>query len=234
MGAPIVIDALRDKAAHLGRRYRRWWKRPNHAPRIFLDVDGVLNAHRFDWTAMSNAIDRDKVLLLNLVMTATGSRIILSSAWRYIAHRGEMNLAGLEWLFRSHGLMAGSIAGVTRADRMMPRTYDGDRKPWPLEDERGLQVAEWREANHHVGRYVVIDDGGTRPDGTWTDLGIGVAGHPFVRTDGSTGLTEADAAKAIRILRPERIETDFIPGWMRDMDPEDLAEFERLSDLAGM
>lgn len=169
-------------------------------PLIFLDIDGCLNSHDFDWFAMSNPIHRNKVKRLNRILAASNGRIVLSSAWRYIVHRGEADLAGFDWLLRSHGVLCNRLIGITRCDTMMPKTFDGTPGTWPLEDERGRQIADWLADHDFSGRYVVIDDGGKREDGSWTDLGIGAAGHPHVCPVGSVGLTDADADRAIEIL----------------------------------
>jgi hypothetical protein len=162
---------------------------------IFLDVDGVLNAHEEDPEALCGQIHRDKVERLNRVLRETGARIVLSSAWRYIIHRGEANLAGMEWLFRSHGLIAGRLAGYTRKDTMERQVYNGEPRDWPVCNERGAQITEWLAINGESfggpPRHVVLDD---------LDLGISEAGHPFVHTDGTVGLTEADADRAIALL----------------------------------
>lgn len=160
---------------------------------VFLDIDGVLNAHEFNHECLCGQIHREKVERLNRVLRATGARVVLSSAWRYLVHRDEMNLMGMEWLLRSHGMLAGRLAGITRMDTMVDRpTYDGTPGSWPLTNERGEQVREWLAINTpHEVPYIVIDD---------LDLGISEAGHPFVQTDGSIGLTEADATTAIAML----------------------------------
>lgn len=167
-------------------------------PLIFLDVDGVLNTHDFSQLAASNTIHREKVGTLNRILAATGASIVLSSAWRYLIYRGDMDQRGMDWLFRSHGIMASRVRGITRKDTMISTPMG----PLPLEDERGEQIREWLAINvADVPPYVVIDDGGIRrSDGQWTDLGIVAAGHPFVRTMADVGLTEADADRAISIL----------------------------------
>lgn len=170
-------------------------------PIIFLDIDGVLNAHDFSDVAMSNTIDREKVAILNRILKETGARIVLSSAWRYIVHRGEANLDGMDWLLRSHGVMCGRLIGLTRPDTMMPTTFDGTPCLWPLENERGDQIWHWLTENKYNGTYVVIDDGGEdRVTKEWTDLGIDAGMHPVVWTKGNVGLTQADADLAIAIL----------------------------------
>lgn len=162
-------------------------------PILFLDIDGVLNTHEFDPDVLCGQIHRDKVGLLNGILRATGAKVVLSSAWRYILYRGESNLMGLEWLLRSHGMLAGRLVGITRPDTMVRGdTYSGRPNEWPQANERGRQITDWLEANGGLPRrYVVIDD---------MDLGIKEAGHPFVQTEPTVGLTRDDAERAVRIL----------------------------------
>jgi hypothetical protein len=179
---------------------------------VFLDIDGVLNGHEYAPECLCGQIHREKVGRLNRILRATGARVVLSSAWRYLVHRGEMNLMGMEWLLRSHGMLAGRLAGITRMDTMIVRPpYNGSPGSWPLTDERGRQISEWivGEGWTHYGesgRHVVIDD---------LDLGIRAAGHPFVQTDGKVGLTEDDADRAIETLQttgsPLTLVPDFLP-----------------------
>lgn len=164
---------------------------------VFLDIDGVLNAHESDPEVLCGQIHKDKVQRLNRILRETGAMLVISSAWRYIIHRGESNLMGFEWLLRSHGVLAGRLCGITRKDTMVRGAYSGDPKEWPQENERGRQISDWIvgegwAAYGESGRHVVIDD---------LDLGITEAGHPFVMTDGKVGLTDADAERAIRLLR---------------------------------
>lgn len=164
---------------------------------VFLDIDGVLNGHDFDAECLCGRIHRKKVIRLNRILRATGACVVLSSAWRYLVHRGEMNLRGLEWLMRSHGILADRLVGITRTDTMIERPiYDGTPESWPHTNERGQQISDWivGEGWQHygeTGRHVVLDD---------LDLGISEAGHPFVQTDGLKGLSDADARRAIAIL----------------------------------
>jgi hypothetical protein len=85
---------------------------------LFLDIDGVLNAHESDPDVLCGPIFRDKVRLLNRILRATDAKVVLSSAWRYIVHRGEATLQGMDWLLRSHGMLANRLIGVTRPDTM--------------------------------------------------------------------------------------------------------------------
>lgn len=165
-------------------------------PLIFLDVDGVLNGHEWDAEVMCGQIHPDKVARLNRILRETDARIVLSSAWRYIVHRGEANMMGMEWLLRSHGVLANRLIGITRMDLMRANpNYDGTPASWPQlpgGGDRAEQVREWLAINRPGPvPYVVIDD---------LDLGFTEAGHPFVRTDGKVGLTDADAERAIALL----------------------------------
>lgn len=168
---------------------------------VFLDVDGVFNRHVYCPVAGSSSLDRELVLILNGVLAETGANVVLSSAWRYHVHTGRMTLAGLEWLFRSHGLMSGRLVGVTREDTLTDEVWEwpGDangrmsgRGHKPVENERGRQIRDWLTEHRPAGvPYVVVDD---------LDLGITAAGHPFVQTDGKVGLTAEHAARMVAIL----------------------------------
>lgn len=168
---------------------------------LFLDIDGVLNDHTFNTEAMSSTLDRNKVELLNRILRLTGARIVLTSAWRYLVHRGEMNMAGLEWLLKSHGVMDGRLAGITRMDTIERAVYRGDTTSWPATNERGAQISDWMigDMPNPGGlmkaqiKYAVVDD---------LDLGISDAGHPFVMTDGKMGMSLSNAHELIEMLKP--------------------------------
>jgi HAD domain in Swiss Army Knife RNA repair proteins len=156
---------------------------------LFLDIDGVLNNHDFDKDAQSNGIHKEKAEMLNVILKRTDAKIVLISAWRYLVHRGDMTLSGLEYLLCSHGIMKGRLIGITRMDTMI------DGKPVP--NERGKQIHDWLLDNVPDGtpyKYVVMDD---------LDLGISEACHPFVQTEDAIGMRPDDAYRAIQILLGE-------------------------------
>jgi len=175
---------------------------------LFLDIDGVLNGHEpLDPEVMCGRIHADKVALLNGVLRQTGAMLALSSAWRYLVLRGEMNMSGLEWLLRSHGIMANRLIGVTRKDHMR-ESPEFDGKYWPVHNERGQQITDFMTGNGHLNplgiehyspeaklgpieAYAVIDD---------LDLGISAAGHPFVQTNGQVGMQIDDARRLVELL----------------------------------
>jgi hypothetical protein len=173
-------------------------------PVLFLDIDGVLNKHNFDELAGSNLIDQALVQIFNRILLTTGCKIVLSTAWRYIYYQGEANLIGLDWLFRSHGVVGRRIIDVTGQDTMVPYYNGTTLKEFPVKNERGAQIQQWLDLNDpdHLSPYVVIDDGGYSDD-KWTDLGITESGHPVVWTLPTTGITHANADDAIAILDGE-------------------------------
>ena len=171
---------------------------------LFLDIDGVLNAHEYVPEVGCGQIHPDKVARLNRVLVATDAKIVLSSAWRYLCHRNEMNLTGLGWLLRSHGVLKDRLIGITQPDTMRSNAhipsyaYSGVPSSWPVGDERGQQIHHWLKTFSNgcymsgaEVSYAVVDD---------LDLGITAAGHPFVQTDGAVGLTDADADRLIELL----------------------------------
>lgn len=176
-------------------------------PVLFLDVDGVLNDHPpFDGRIGSSRIYHDKVKLLNVVLEHTGAQVVLSSAWRYFVYRNEMDVRGLSWLLRSHG-MWNRMVGITRADTMvhhLPKkivTTEAEiYQQFPRSKERGEQIDDWIALNGHRTRYAVVDDGGIDKDGNWCDLGIKSYKHPVVWTESKKGLTAKNAAELCGLL----------------------------------
>lgn len=166
-------------------------------PVLFLDIDGVLNGHEpVCPNVVSGVIRADRVRLLNFVLQHTNAQIVLSSAWRYIVYRDEMNLAGLSWLLRSHGIW-NRLVSITRADTMKVNILPNIGNPaqlwkqFPTENERGQQISDWLTGSGHKASYAVVDD---------LDLGIRAAGHPFVQTDGTKGLQPGNVIELIRML----------------------------------
>ena len=149
-------------------------------PIIFLDIDGVLNNHAVHPITKYGSIDRDKAELFNEILERTGAKFVVTSSWRYLVHSYSMNWRGLQNLLYTHWIRADRYRDYTRPD-------DGN------ETDRAKQVTEWlalRPECHGVP-YVVIDD---------IDFRFDVAGHPFVKIDGDTGITREDAEKVIAIL----------------------------------
>lgn len=159
---------------------------------LFLDIDGVLNTHDHNALAKSGRIHPDKVERLNYILQSTRAKIVLSSAWRYLLHRGECNLSGLQRLLSSHGVMADSLVSVTPPSEGRTGYWDGNPATWINEEDRGGDIAKWlRTTPLPVTQYAVVDD---------IDLKISLYGHPFVQTDWPKGLTNRNAEDLIKLL----------------------------------
>ena len=115
-------------------------------PKLFLDIDGVLNSHEFCDSPRFNriggfiGIDPEAVARLQSIIDQSGCEIVLSSTWR-IAHPLEEIC---KFLIRF-----------------------GARDPVPLIDKtpvlnrpRGYEITAWIERNGFNGRYCCLDDGG--------------------------------------------------------------------------
>ena len=154
---------------------------PALPPVIFLDVDGVLHSQAADAIHFSP----ECMANLRLIVEHTGAVIVLSSFWqREASSRAEVNEALRRW-----GIP--NFVAVT-----------ADCNPGSGEERRAREIMSWVR-NHPeacAAGWVAIDD---------LDL-MAVAPPPsfvpvmsrshFVRTAANTGLTQADAARAIQAL----------------------------------
>ena len=155
---------------------------------VFLDIDGVLNDFERSWGAVPDYnpefVPRC-VQNFNRIIRATEARIVLSSSWRHLIVFGHMSLNGFSVLLRSHSVR-GHLIGHTREEAASESS-----------EPRWQQIADYikthREANADgIERYCILDD-----------CSDAFGGRPGVRTDGSTGLTAADADLAIEILNTD-------------------------------
>jgi hypothetical protein len=109
---------------------------------IFLDIDGVLNSHN----TLSNGycgIDKDKADLLNQIID-NDTKIVISSAWRYLVINNFMTLTGFENLLLTHGLnIHKKIHGITISDELIPKRSD--------------QIKHYIN-KHSIDKYIVLDD----------------------------------------------------------------------------
>lgn len=154
---------------------------------IFLDIDGVLNAHEGDVKrpeGQYNRIHHDKMLLLNHIIHATQAQVIISSAWRYMIHGKAMTKHGFEYMLISHGFEGAVL------DYLMKDNYNDWQWGGGGDATRGLLIEKAFDY-YKPNTYVVIDD---------LDLDISDRHVPFVQTDGSIGLTMDDVKTAIAYL----------------------------------
>lgn len=145
---------------------------------IFLDIHGVLNDHE-DMT-----IHKNKIALLNTILWATGAKIVLTSSWRYMVHKGDMTIDGLNYLFLTHGLKNMPVIDVTEADSPKSNL------------NRGRMIQRWlQNCRECIESFVVLDDLDDSPEG------LSPVGQYLVKTNSNVGLTKRHADRAIDILK---------------------------------
>ena len=107
---------------------------------IFLDIDGVLNSDEYldkvknsDIQGIERDIDVGKVKLLKRAIDETGSRVVLSSSWRY-----TRNARYLKELLANYEIRV-------------------DSTPY-IQDIRGLEIKKWLSENQGVEDFIILDD----------------------------------------------------------------------------
>lgn len=170
---------------------------------IFLDIDGVLNGHdRHRHPNGYCGIDPACVYRLNRIVAETGARLVISSAWRYLlGPRGGMSPVGFKSMLLTYGLdRSVEIDGRTPLDEVTP--------------DRGPQIGRYLAAggvSGHLRSYVILDDGSDEPPHppATKPLTESLLEHHerarIVFTDGTVGLTDADADRAIAILMADSL-----------------------------
>ncbi len=174
---------------------------------IFLDVDGVLNSERYaleleekhkalghaepaspkrettcDCFKLYHQIDRAAVKRLNVIVRATGAKIVVSSTWRKLFDRDE-----LQRILREHGMRA-EIVGETpegHKEPGLPEMYGN-----PARMERGYEIDYWLKQHPEVTGFVILDDG--------SDMAMHA--DRLVQTDCDDGLCDEHVEYAIRVL----------------------------------
>lgn len=154
----------------------------------FLDVDGVCNDHSKIPGSVYCGIKRSCMVQLNRVVAETDCKIVLTSSWRYMILGEQMTIKGFEYMLATHGLITREneslIIGCTRKD-IQPHLCD-----------RGQQVLDWlheKMIDCKRAAWAVVDD---MPE----LVQLGKHQWRFVATDGTVGLTVAEADRLIAIL----------------------------------
>ena len=142
---------------------------------LFLDMDGVLNSHKFFGATYSKRmakrakgiakvkaiaqneflvemIDREAVVHLNAVLAATGAVCVLSSSWR-IPWPVNVVLTAL----REQGF-TGDLIDKTPHGADVPPTPPEWRNSERSEYSRGLEIAAWLEKHPEVESFAIVDD----------------------------------------------------------------------------
>jgi hypothetical protein len=139
---------------------------------ILRDIDGVLN----DNYQSEPLILPQCAKSFNRIVEESGAKVVIASSWRTWVHGGLMTLLGFQRMLRTHCISC-QVIGVTPADGKV--------------QGRGRQITTWLADSAPVVSYVVLDD---------DEYDIREHGHPLVRTDARTGLSEQDADLAIELL----------------------------------
>lgn len=152
---------------------------------LFLDVDGVLNNESVfrDRRFGPCPIDHECVQRLQGVVLATGSQIVLSSAWRGgedLERKLDASFVFVAWPKAVDGMWQ---------ERIQTRHVDGSTKR--LDGKRGEEIAEWLSRHPEVERYAIVDD----------DSDMLPEQLPFfVKTTFETGMTDTHASRLIELL----------------------------------
>lgn len=157
---------------------------------LFLDIDGVLNAHAYDLGAERGPQNLCPLMCARLerVLVATGCVIVLSSAWRY---RTDLSL--LESWLHERGAPSARIIDRTPVGEEMgyalgPIPNGGGARMWVGED-RGLEIQTWLNT-HSVECFAVAEDSAI----------LGALEAQCVRPKSNVGLEECHVAELIEAL----------------------------------
>lgn len=146
---------------------------------IFLDIDGVLNnkkwlgAAHFNRTEDYNLkqLEPRAIHLLNELVAATGAKVVVSSSWRILHSKDE-----LEKFLKAKGF-AHSLMDYTPNSK----THNGCR---------GDEIQEWLSEHPEVSSFVILDDN--------SDMGDVI--DKLVQTSFKRGLQKEHVERAIKLL----------------------------------
>lgn len=159
---------------------------------LYLDIDGVLNRHERHANGYSGLHPYPTGLMNRLLAAMPDVQLVLSSAWRYQLHNGNMTMAGIETLLLTHGLDCYQrIHSVTASDEAATEgQFLGNRTApeyWEWLKVNGTRVRAEQIAAHLQGvrrqpnmdgvpvAFAIVDD-------------LEVPAPRLVRTDPSVGL----------------------------------------------
>lgn len=107
---------------------------------IFLDVDGVLNSDEYfdkiknlDIDGIQSEVDVEKIKLLKRTIDEAGSKVVLTSSWRYTRNAQELKKLLLEF-------------GIST-----------DSTPF-IQNKRGLEIKQYLSEHLDVEDFVIVDD----------------------------------------------------------------------------
>jgi len=158
---------------------------------LFLDLDGVLNAHDYDWMADRGPhhLNEGMCRRLDRMLGATGASIVLSSAWRY-----HIGMDRIEVWLRERGATRARVVGRTPMGEEMgyelgPIPFANGHKMW-LGEHRGREIQAYLDRQPGVRGFAIVEDA--------ADLG-GLE-HRCVRTKSDVGLQDEHVDRLIALL----------------------------------
>ena len=149
---------------------------------IFLDVDGVLNSHKYfaktdvEEIGIYTNLDKTKLGLLKKIIRKTKAKIVLSSSWRLSF---DDNLIPDDYLGQS---LISALKNEGLA--IFGKTDD-------LQNDRYYEIKDWLQKHANVNDFVILDD----DDFNWKDLH-----SQWIKTSYYIGLTKDIAEKTIKKL----------------------------------
>ena len=156
---------------------------------IFLDFDGVLNSWRFFKDSHANGlllfrpadqIDPKAIRWLNELITKSGAKVVVSSAWRLLHTLDELRAMLGEKGF------AGEV--IDRTESLSWQMVE--RGPIVAKAQRGDEIDLWVRAHAEVESFVILDD----------DSDMAMHAGRLVQTSCRKGLKQIHVEQAIALL----------------------------------
>lgn len=141
---------------------------------IFLDVDGVLNQ---DPDGDHQVINPKNVQVLNWLVEKSRAFVVLSSAWRHF-----LDLEEFKQEMRQNGFK--------HPERIIDATPFGGARGDEIRNYLDMDDERTRLGGKKVSQYVILDDNDDMADQR----------DRLVQTNAATGLTMADAQRALGLL----------------------------------
>ena len=163
---------------------------------IFLDIDGVLNTHRWSCEIIDDAsedefgrsFDPKAVANLARIIEKTGAEIVISSSWKFYG------VTALRKLWERRRL-PGTILDITPNTMSDELLLNIDLEKTDLGVCRGNEIKEWLELYEgEEFNYVIIDD---------MDDMLPEQEKHFVRADMEFGISDKVAQRVISILNEQ-------------------------------
>lgn len=165
---------------------------------IFLDFDGVLNSSSYAASLFEagkpttdesghDLFDPDTIKRLNRIVDETNAMIVVSSSWRYLGLTALRNL----WQERGfHGQIIGLTSLHAVDDYIMEHGLEWLEKGTITSSPRAIEIETWLQEHDNIDSFVILDD---------IPMSAALQQH-FVQINPKLGLSDAQAAKAIKIL----------------------------------